>query len=1372
MKKKQYILLIYLFALVLIHTHTRADNSNLISELYTTEHGLSSTKISSITQDHQGFIWIGTEDGLNKFDGYQFQVYKKTQEDTLSLASNHITSLFTDSNNRLWIGTIVGLQYYDSSSDSFISTSLNQPDYVIKNNQCLSIYEDKKGNLWFATSGLGVLRYNPSSDESLLFSPSSTIPQASICGGYIRSIAEDKQGNMWFASQDNGLSIYNPTSNTFTNYNTSNSTIPANNIFSLQLLDNGNMMISTIGGGVFFYNAKNHEFHSFPQLFNTIATRYIYCALQNRQKELLLGTEGNGLMIFDPAIQTLEQHPIFQEYLQDIGDTKVHNIYEDNLGNIWIGMNYKGLCVIKKPSDNFLTYRKISNKPNSLSFGHAMGVAKDQDGEIWIATDGGGLNRYNPINKQYTSYKHEDNNSKSIPDNAVVSVLCDSKNRIWAGTYIGGLCLFDKKNETFTSFQANGAEDDITSNYVRCIIEDKRGFLWIATSGGGLNRFDTEKQSFRSFKHEKYRGLIDNYITKIFIDSRDIMWIGTFFGLSCMDIHTETFTSFGNDSGLSSLSIYSIAEDKNGDIWIGTQNGLNKYNPEENKFETITINSQWFNLVINGIIPYQDQLWISTNNGIVNFTPSTGAIKQYTKSNGLQGNEFILGSYYKSEEGEFFFGGINGFNSFYPDKINSQNQTPQVYITSLKIFNQTVPINKKFNGRIILKNNVNESEKIKLKHSDKSFTLEFTAPTTAEPTNTFYLCKMEGFDKEWIQLDHTRRFRTYTNLNPGTYVFQVKASNNPDIWSENSTSIIIEIEPPIWATWWARLGYILIIGLIIGIIFYVIIIRIRDKNELRIERLKVKQQEEISQEKMQFFTNISHEFRTPLTLIIGPLERLLETENDPEKKQTELMMLRNAERLLRLINQILELRKAEKRKLEPKVQPIDLIQFISDTLGSFSELADNKNITLTYTWNQNQIIIWYDPDMLDKCIYNILSNAFKFTPAGGKVKVDIQQDENQYVFIRITDTGIGIKTEDIDYIFERFYQVEKKSSIAGTGIGLHLTKNIIDLHHGNIIVDSDEGKGTTFCITIRPGNKHFKPEEIVNTPYQSINKTTHSFQEGQKKIAIPSEEDKDEIQTESNITLLLVEDDNDMRQYVKEELKNTYHIIEAKNGKFGLAKAIKYMPDLIITDVMMPEMSGIELCRSIKQNTATSHIPVIILTAQSDIKHRIEGLETGADSYISKPFNSKHLRIRIEKLIELRQTMKERFSKSLNMEAHQIALTSTDEKLLQGVIDHIRENIENPELNVESMSKKLGMSRTHLHRKLKALSGQTPIEFIRVIRMKQAAYLLSTGKLTIAEVGYKVGYSTPSYFSSSFNSHFGMSPTVYMEKNKKEIEEN
>jgi signal transduction histidine kinase/ligand-binding sensor domain-containing protein/DNA-binding response OmpR family regulator len=1361
--KKTLLTAVFISFLIPVFSQTSREGVlHTISYLFTIRDGLSSSKITCIEQEASGFFWIGTEDGLNRFDGYNLNVYKKQYGDSLSLINNHITALFQDSRRRLWVATVGGLEYYEPSVDGFINVSLNQPAHVVKHNQCVDIMEDRRGQLWFACFGRGVLRYSPETGESFLFTPSTD--SSSLCSARILSVAEDKEGNLWFGSQDKGISVYNPGTNTFRNYTASNSRLPGNAVSDLRLLRDGNMLVATFKGGAAIYDADKGVFMTYPDVFDSPYTRSIFCTEEDGNGSILVGTEGRGVFEFDPVKRELRRYPILEEFATEFDDAKISSLYIGKHNYVWVGFKYKGVFVAGNERSGFRTIRKVNNNPNSLNYNYVTGIATDKDNDIWIATDGGGLNRYHRATGRFTHYAYRKEEPHSLRDNAVHSVFCDSRNRIWAGTYLGGLCLFDRETEHFTHFNTGGSTSgELESDYIISIQEDSQGILWLGAYGGGLTRFDPIRQTFRTFRKHTDKGLADDYINILFADSQKRLWIGTNSGLSVLDIDREAFTAYGTNSGLSDLSVYSIGESSDGTVWVGTANGLNKYEAERDTFLRVFPGLPQETAVINGIVSDNDCLWLSTNRGIISYSIHNADSKVYSQNNsGIGSDEFIQGAYYKSPDGEIFFGGITGLNLFYPSEIQDSVTIQEVYLTQLRISNEPVLINKEINGRVVLRHNINESKKINLRYSDKNFTLDFVAAGSYKPYSTVYACKLEGFDKDWVIYDYAHRSVTYTNLNPGTYIFRVKASSDPEVWGDEDTSLIIEIEPPLWNTRWAKALYVLLTLGILYAIFRFTIMRIREKNELHIERIKVKQQEELNKVKTSFFTNISHEFRTPLTLIIGPLKRLINEDENEERKKAGLLILRNAERLQHLIDQILDLNKIEEGKMRLHVQALELVSFVSDSLSVFTELMRQKQISLTYAWNPDKIEVWYDPDMLDKCLNNLLYNAFKFTPDGGKIHVEVKKNEDGNILLSISDTGIGMDQNTLEHLFDRFFQGHTNRNFTGSGIGMHLTKTIINLHKGAISVQSEEGKGSTFCLTILPGKDHFKEDELEKKEEQpSLGAKEEEYMKELRSLTSrPPEREADA----EPARLLLIEDNYDMRFYLRQELSGSYVIEEAADGKTGLDKARRLMPNLIITDVMMPEMSGTELCRILKSDPETCHIPIIILTAQDDPERRLEGVESGADSFITKPFSTKYLQVRIEKLIELRHKMKERFSKSIYMDAQEVTLTSMDERLLQKVIDYVRTNIENPELSVEHMSRELGMSRTHLHRKLKALTEKSPVEFIKMIRMKQAAYLLTTGKLSVSEVGYKVGYNTPSYFSSSFNAYFGMSPTAYMEK--------
>ena len=774
--------------------------------------------------------------------------------------------------------------------------------------------------------------------------------------------------------------------------------------------------------------------------------------------------------------------------------------------------------------------------------------------------------------------------------------------------------------------------------------------------------------------------------------------------------------------------------------------------------------------------------WISTLNGLSRFDPKAKTFRNYYTYDGLPGNEFRPSSCYKAKNGMVYFGTTSGVVYFHPDSIRESTYFPTLALTNFKIFNKVIPIGKMTDGRTILTKSINESDKITLRYSDNNFSIEFAAIDFSAPEKIKYAYTMEGFDKKWIEKDFNQRYAAYTNLYPGTYTFKIKTTNVDGDWNDHYKTLIIKIQPPFWKTWWAYLIYFaILISAFIGV-RKLMLFRITMQNSLEMERLEREKLEELNQSKLQFFSNVSHEFRTPLTLILGPLERLSNSRLDGALKKQIEFVHKNAIRLLRLVNLLLDLQKVEKNEMHLRARLGDIVAFTKEIVMSFEELTHHKKISLNFVTDIKKLDVWYDSDKLDKVLFNILSNAVKFTQKGGSITVALTTGRNDvfpyplndFVNISITDTGKGMKEEHLHKIFERFYQIESNESEMqlGTGIGLHLSSYLIELHKGKIMVSSKEGEGTRFEVLIPLNGDHLKEDQkVADMELSEISNHTELIGFEQETMEPAIEPDKKTTKDKKNskkYKILVVEDDHEIRSYIKSEFHDRYEMIEALDGMEGWEMAQSQMPDLIISDVMMPRLDGIQFCKKIKTDISTSHIPVILLTARTSIENRIEGLETGADSYIPKPFNPKHLMVRVEKLIELRQNLMAKFSKSINFEAKEMTLTSADERFLQKAINLVKDNISNSELNIEDMGSELGMSRVHLYRKLKALTNQTPSEFVRTIRLKQAAYLLSQNKINISEVAYAVGFSSHQYFTNCFQNYFKMSPTDYSQKNQEE----
>ena len=769
-------------------------------------------------------------------------------------------------------------------------------------------------------------------------------------------------------------------------------------------------------------------------------------------------------------------------------------------------------------------------------------------------------------------------------------------------------------------------------------------------------------------------------------------------------------------------------------------------------------------------------LWVSTPHGISNVTvtykPETRnfslGFKNYNESDGLQGRQFNENVRLKTSAGEIIFGGINGFNVFHPDKINVNTIKPRIILSDFQIFNKSVAIGEPINKRVILTKSITETDEIILKYTDNVFSLEFVALNFFHPEKSKYKYKLEGFNKDWLMTNGSQRKVTYTNLDPGNYTFYVQASNSDGIWNEDGVQLRIEILPPFWKS---GVAFVIYIALILGALLLsrqLILARERMKYKIEKERQYAQQVHELDMMKIKFITNVSHEFRTPLTLIITPLEKMLRAASDPDQRKQYLMIHRNARRLLNLVNQLLDFRRLEVQEVQLNQSEGDIVAFVKEAAHSFTDLSEKKQIEFSFHSDMSSLETMFDKDKLEKILFNLLSNAFKFTPLQGKVEVSMgllekTEEQTKWVSIRVKDSGIGIPSEKHEKIFERFFQNDLPASMVnqGSGIGLSITKEFVKLHGGIITVESEVNAGSCFSVLLPlvdikadAPTPEFVSEPI--TPPQDSNGTVleNGIENGQADHKLP--------------TLLLVEDNEDFRFYLKDNLKQAYRIFEARNGKEGLQLTLKHLPDLIVSDIMMPEMDGIELCKKVKSNTNISHTPVILLTARTSEEQKMEGFEIGADDYITKPFNFEILQSRIKNLIHQREIFHKDFRRQIEVKATDIKITSMDEKLIQNAIKYVEEKISDADFSVEDLSRELGMSRVHLYKKLLSLTGKAPLEFIRTIRLQRAAQLLEKSQLTISEVAYKVGFNSPKYFAKYFRDEFGMLPSEYIQSKKKE----
>jgi len=1354
-----------------------AQTEQIKFEHISVEEGLSANTVLSILQDSRGFLWIGTYDGLSRYDGYSIKIYNQDLNDSTSLSSSKIRCLYEDNSGNLWIGTwSSGLNKYDRGKDRF-THYLNIPGNPtsLSSNTVLSICQDKNNDLWIGTAD-GLNRYDAEEEQFIHYKNDPENP-TSIGDNVIYSIFEDNSGILWIGTSK-GLNKFNRQGGNFIRYEHNPEdpfSLSNNSIFSFCEDNRGKLWLGVFDGGVYKFDKEKELFTQYrndPEDPFSLSSDRVFSVYEDSRGELWIGTYGSGLNRFDSKNERFIHYIHNPDNPFSLSDNNICTIYEDNSGIIWIGTWAGGVNKYDREKEKFAHYSYIANNPNSLSNNSVRAICEDNSGAIWIGTDGGGLNRLEKERGKFVHYTNKPGDPTSLGTNEILSVCVDNYGVLWIGTDRGGLNKFDSKKEQFVQYRHN--PDDLTSisdDDVTVVCEDKTGTLWVGTSTGGLNKFDRKKEQFIQYIHntDDSSYLSQGKIYSIFEDSRGLLWVGIYGGGLCsFDPEKEQCKHYTNlPENLNSLSnnnVSSIYEDNSGILWLGTESGLNKFDRKTEKFFYYRKTNGLPSDMINGILEDDNgNLWLSTNHGVSKFNPTDTTFQNYDVNDGLQSNEFNQWAYYKTKNGEILFGGNNGFNIFHPDSIKDNLFIPPVVITEFQLLHKPVSVGyDKSTNRSILKKSITETEEIELLYDDNVISFEIAALDFHIPEKNKYAYIMEGFDKVWTYVDASRRFVNYTNLDPGEYTFRVKGSNNDGVWNEKGTSLRIIIAHPWWATWWAYILYGAFSVLLFSTLARFYLNRQRLTHQLELEHEHSEKLEEVDQIKSRFFANISHEFRTPLTLILGPSENIIAETSKEEIKKKAGIIKKNANRLLALINQLMDLSKLEAGRLKLETTCSNIVIFVKGIAMSFESLSEKKDIILKVKSTNDNIELYYDKEKIEKVFTNLLSNAFKFTPEGGKITISLNETGNNSVEIKIKDTGIGIPQEELPKLFDRFYQVDSSHTRerGGTGLGLALTKELVELHLGSIKVESKEEKWTEVTVTLPLGKEHLLPEEIVEGD-EPLDEKKILVDEEETATSVlfkkPFREDFDKDKT----FLLVVEDNADVREYIKESLVEEYYVEEAVNGEQGLLKAEKIIPDLIISDIMMPKMDGNELTRRLKNDERTSHIPVILLTAKAEQESKLEGLETGADAYLTKPFDTKELQIRIKNLIDLRRKLQHKFSrgKIVAMKWEDKKLSSLDEKFMKKVLAVVEEHISEEEFNIEEFGKKVGMSRMQIHRKLKALTGKSTSHYIRSVKLFKAKKMIEEHEATISEIAYSLGFSSPAYFTRCFKDEYGYPPS-------------
>lgn len=1341
-----------------------------VEKFYSTDKDISNSLINEIYQDKKGFVWIATEDGLNKYDGTKFTIYKSILKDDTSLKNNYVKTIYEDSQGRFWVACINGLLLYNRAKDSFSEVIVHRDKQII-HPQVISILETKNGDIWMTTSGEGLISLKKGGKQ---FTVESKISK-NLCSAFLTDIFEDSNHLLWIGSENKGLNIYNPYTKKARLLKAPDN-ITSNNITSICEDKKGNIFIGTLSGGLNVFNPKTQKIA--PISYKNSSTKLrIKSLLINSRGELLIGTDGQGLKTYNYSKNIIDDYEI-NTIQFDFSKAKVHSIIEDKAGNLWAGLFQKGVYFIPGNSNKFNYFGYRSLKQNNIGSSCVMSIFKDKNNTIWVGTDNDGLYGISENGKKATHYT-QTNMSSSVA-NTIMSIFEDSNNTLWLGSYINGLEKYNRNNNTcLYAKDLFPKEKDIPNDRVSCIAEDNNKNLWIGTYGYGIYSLNlnsnklTHHPSSRDDKDLRQNIVPSNWINCVISDYEGLIWIGTYKGVCCYNPKTKRYITYSSKNDkLPGDVVFALLEDSSHKIWIGTSEGLASFDKRTKTFTHYTVNDGLpSNVICSMFEDDQKNLWLSTHYGISKFKCSERKFINYYSFDGLQSNEFYRGAGFKAANGEIFFGGIKGITYFFPKEISDRVSNLNVFITDFYRFEKPVREGDKSGRNNIITKAVIDEDTFVLSYNDNAFSFELSVLDFSNPERIVYEYQMEELSKNWISTRPGMNRASFTNLSPGTYKFKFRARNNDYVSPTKEVTIIIT--PPWYLSWWAKCIYALLIGIMIYSIAMYIISRVRHRQEI----MRREHAEQINEAKLQFFINISHEIRTPMTLIINPLEKLIKENNDIEKQKTYMMIYRNAQRILRLINQLMDIRKLDKGQMHMKFRETDIVGFIDDLMTTFEYQAQKKNIQFAFYHQDETLKAWIDLNNFDKIILNILSNAFKYTPENGEIKVELStgRDESargalkHYFEIVISDNGIGIDSDKIEQIFERFYQINNDltNSNFGTGIGLHLSRSLVELHHGTIKAENrEEGTGSRFIIRLPLGCDHLKSEEFENPEdFESPASTSIHHKEAKMVEEFELEEGTEKKKTKSRtrFKVLIVEDEYEIRKYIKEELSSEYRISESQNGKEALETALKDMPDLIISDVMMPEMDGITLCKKIKQNINISHIPVILLTAKSKTEDKIEGLEIGADAYIVKPFNTELLKTTVANLIENRERLKTKFNgnEQLQIKIQDIKMKSSDEVLMEKVIKVINENIADPALNVEMLASHVGMSRVHMHRKLKELTNQSARDFIKGIRLKQAASLLSSKKISVSEVAYATGFSNLSHFSNTFREFYGISPTEY-----------
>lgn len=1321
-------------------------SDNMQFRHFTINEGLPYSHVTVIKQDKKGYIWIGTRKGLYKYDGYNINALRTDTTSIYGINSYGTREICATKAGDMWVIMNDMLFRYAPERDML-------EHVYIDDNLVWRFGESTDGRFFCLTEG-NIFVLDSQRDKFIKFTAGKPASDTSR----IYEIATDNNNRLWTIG-DEGLSRIDLNNNNVVQYDVKQYFSKGRVIRVREMLvdSQNNLWIGTFGDGVIFLNTKTGEFKQMNEQTGYDIT-IIRAMEEDDNHHLWIGGE-NGLRVIDIRTQEIVRS-FRQDYYNPLGinDDAVYSIFKDQDRNLWFGTFFGGINILYNDHQQ-VNYYAPGNFPQNVS-GKAVRQMIEDGNYLWVATEDGGLNKFNKQTEKFSHIKHVRGSREGLSNNNVHALMKDRENNLWIGSFEGGINVMNMSTNNITRINTENTPA-LKSNMVFCFVQDEKGIIYIGTTAG-LNLYDPRRKEFYVVDHPI---LSRKFIYNLMIDSEGNIWVSSRTdGLFCFDKQTKTikhYSAGSHENALHDNTIMITYEDSFNNIWVGTNiGGLYLFNKETEEFKQFDVPGMCVSAIIED---NNKMLWISTEKGLVRMNLLDFKMDHFTKEDGLRTDQFNYNSALKTAEGLLFFGTINGLISFNPELMGQKRIKPKVVLSKLFILGEEVVAGTQNSP---LKTNLEETEKIQLDYRQaNAFAIEYAAISYGHSKSIRYAVKMDGVDKDWNVLGDQRRVN-YSKLPPGSYTFSVRAILNNNNWDEADVrSLLIIIKPPFYRSGWAYLIYIITLLAIAGLILRLLSIRQQEKNQIQLERMERNKIEEINKTKMDFFTNISHELKTPLTLILTPLQRIIERKTDAGvTKETMDVILRNAQRMTRIVDELMAFSKIEIGKEKLLLQKGNVLDFIRNISNMFTLLANEKEIEYKIMIEDNGEDVWFSIPNVEKIVYNLLSNSFKFTPAKGKISIQASlidsEDDKLLLLIEVTDNGIGISKENLDRIFENYFQADPHSNVRGSGIGLSLTKRLVNLHKGNIEVQSSLENGSIFKVMIDVSEKSYsndeKSQEIVDKEYlKNYNFITIENDVVEKVNTLMKNFN------ESVKTLLLVDDNEEMLKFMSDIFKPQYRILTAENGKVALDIARREYPDLVVSDVMMPVMNGFELCKKLKESFSTCHIPVILLTAKTGADDKLEGYEMGADYYIEKPFNAQILEKQVENIINTRDNNIQIFKDNPQNDISEIFSNERDSTFVKRLNKLIEENMNNPFFSVSEITKSLNISRSVLHVKCKNLLNTSVIDYIRELRMKHARDLLIKGR-NISETAYAVGFSDPGYFTKVFKKQFNITPSEFV----------